>query len=193
MCRRVSFSHRVVLLGALFLSHGGAVMSSRRVEVPGVGDPTIRADEGRLLQNNTEDEKDAVELPSCNDVLLHESIDDRCHHALNCEGESLMTFLLPLAFCTDPLESHPLILIFWPIIFFLLLSVFVLLLFRLLGSTAENYFSPALEMLSSEFQIVSGNCSSQCDDEYYDYMNTESNIFPNICSHLLWQESPFWP
>ena len=165
--------------------------SSMRVEIPGVDDPTIRGAEGRLLQNNTEDEKD--ELPSCNDVLLHESIDDRCHHALNCEGESLMTFLLPLAFCTDPLESHPLILIFWPIIFFLLLSVFVLLLFRLLGSTAENYFSPALEMLSSEFQIVSGNCSSQCDDEYYDYMNTESNIFPNICSHLLWQESPFWP
>ena len=99
MCRRVSLAHRVVLLGALFLSHGGAVRSSRRVEVPGVGDPTIRADEGRLLQNNTEDEKDAVELPSCNDVLLHESIDDRCHHALNCEGESLMTFRVP--------PSHP--------------------------------------------------------------------------------------
>lgn len=158
MCRRVSLAHRVVLLGALFLSHGGAVRSSRRVE--GVDDSTIRGAEGRLLQNNTEDEKDAVELPSCNDVLLHESIDDRCHHALNCEGESLMTFLLPLAFCTDPLESHPLILICWPIIFFLLLSVFVLLLFRLLGSTAENYFSPALEMLSSEFQIVSEKCSS---------------------------------
>ena len=161
MCRRVSLAHRVVLFGLVALSknaYGGAVMmSSRRVEVPGVGDPTIRGAEGRLLQNNTEDEK---ELPSCNDVLLHESIDDRCHHALNCEGESLMMFLLPLAFCTDPLESHPLILICWPIIFFLLLSVFVLLLFRLLGSTAENYFSPALEMLSSEFQIVSEKCSS---------------------------------
>ena len=96
-----------------------------------------------------------VELPSCNDVLLHETPQDRCNHAKNCEGEYIMTTLLPLAFCSEPLDPHPILQRCFPIIFPLFLFVLTLLLFRLLGSTAENYFSPALEMISSEFQIVS--------------------------------------
>ena len=100
------------------------------------------------------------ELPSCNDVLLHESTEDRCRHAMNCDGEYLMTALLPFAFCNDPstpspLDSHPLLIILFPVLFPISLIVMTLLLFRLLGSTAENYFSPALEMISSEFRIVS--------------------------------------
>ena len=100
------------------------------------------------------------ELPSCNDLLLHESTEDRCRHAKRCDGEYLMTTLLPLAFCTDPstpspLDSHPLLIILFPVLFPTSLIVMTLLLFRLLGSTAESYFSPALEMISSEFRIVS--------------------------------------
>lgn len=108
-----------------------------------------------------EDGGEEDELPSCNDVLLHEKSQDRCHHAKNCEGEYIMTALLPLAFCEDPsdpsaLHSHPIFLSLFPVLFPLSLLLVTLLLFRLLGSTAENYFSPALEMVSSEFNIVSG-------------------------------------
>lgn len=110
------------------------------------------------LQDPYEHDLEEDELPSCNDILLHETIQERCHHAKNCEGEYIMTTLLPLAFCKDPstpstLDSHPILLLFFPILFPLSLFLVTLLLFRLLGSTAENYFSPALEMISSEFQI----------------------------------------
>jgi len=118
----------------------------------------------RKLENNTDaslhhsEEGEEEELPSCNDVLLPETIQERCHHAKNCEGEYIMTTLLPLAFCNDPstpspLDSHPILLIFFPILFPISLILLTLLLFSLLGSTAENYFSPALEMISSEFHI----------------------------------------
>ncbi|KAL9181417.1 hypothetical protein ACHAXT_010222 [Thalassiosira profunda] len=97
-------------------------------------------------------------LPSCNDVLLHETAQEKCHHAQNCEGEYLMTVLLPLWFCIDPsidsaLDVHPLLKLIFPILFPVYILLLTLLLFRLLGSTAENYFSPALEMLSSELRI----------------------------------------
>ena len=101
------------------------------------------------------------ELPSCNDVLLHETTSERCNHAQNCDGEYLMVLLLPLAFCNDPTSPspldnhHPIVIILFPVLFPISLLVLTILLFRLLGSTAENYFSPALEMISSEFHIVS--------------------------------------
>ncbi|KAL7554387.1 hypothetical protein ACHAWF_017832, partial [Thalassiosira exigua] len=123
----------------------------------------------RRLENGTDaqegkaelrfqDEDGEGELPSCNDVLLHETTQERCHHAQNCEGEYMMKTLLPLAFCKGPIiqapvRIHPILMKLFPMVFPLSLLVLTLLLFRLLGSTAENYFSPALEMISSEFQI----------------------------------------
>lgn len=99
---------------------------------------------------------DNIDQPSCNDILLHESIEDRCYHANNCEGEYIMTTLLPLAFCTTSLDNyHPLLIVLFPILFPLSLFILTLLLFRLLGSTAENYFSPSLEMIATEFNVVS--------------------------------------
>ena len=117
----------------------------------------------RKLEDNTTDVFDGLEeeeeLPPCSDVLLHETIEERCHHARNCEGEYIMTTLLPLAFCNhpsipSPIDAHPILIIFFPVLFPMSLLILTLLLFRLLGSTAENYFSPALEMISSEFRIV---------------------------------------
>ena len=100
---------------------------------------------------------DNIDLPSCNDILLHESIEDRCYHANNCEGEYIMTTLLPMAFCTTSLDNyHPLLIVLFPILFPLSLFILTLLLFRLLGSTAEAYFSPSLEMVATEFNVVSG-------------------------------------
>ena len=103
-------------------------------------------------------------LPLCGDVLLHELPSERCHHALNCDGEYVMTTLLPLAFCNNigsptttstSSTKSSLLGILFPVLFPLGLILATLMLFRLLGSTAEGYFSPALEMISSEFRIVS--------------------------------------
>jgi sodium/potassium/calcium exchanger 6 len=98
------------------------------------------------------------EVPPCGEILLQETTGLRCAYANNCDGEFLMTSLLPLVFCTDPskpssLDNYPVLEILFPILFPIGLVLLTLLLFRLLGSTAENYFSPALEMISSEFQI----------------------------------------
>ncbi|KAL7529656.1 hypothetical protein ACHAXR_004924, partial [Thalassiosira sp. AJA248-18] len=120
--------------------------------------PIVIDQHNRQLENGTDIPQDPTDLPSCNDILLNEKNEERCHHAKNCEGEYIMTTLLPLAFCNDPstpspLDSHPILLRFFPVLFPLSLFLLTLLLFRLLGSTAENYFSPALEMISSEFHI----------------------------------------
>lgn len=135
----------------------------------------VTADSATIAEgakNEDVEENEDEDLPSCNDVLLHETIHDRCHHAKNCEGEYIMTTLLPLAFCNDPsttspLDSHPILIKFFPILFPISLILLTLLLFCLLGSTAENYFSPALEMISSEFHIVSVLlCNSQHHDVF---------------------------
>ena len=107
----------------------------------------------KLNGNNT-----AEEDPPCSDVLLHQTSQQRCDHARHCDGEYLMQTVLPYAFClndatSSPLKSHPTLRVCFPIIFPALLILSIVMLFRLLASTAENYFSPALEMISSEFQI----------------------------------------
>ena len=99
------------------------------------------------------------ELPPCNDVLLHETTQGRCNHAKNCDGEYIMTTLLPLAFCSDPLSSKPILAKCFPVIFPVSLFLLTVLLFRLLGSTAASFFSPSLEMISTEFQIVRAACN----------------------------------
>ena len=97
-------------------------------------------------------------IEACNDILLLETPEERCSHAMSCEGEFLMTTLLPRKFCkgeeTSPLETY--------VLFPASVGVLTLLLFRLLGSTAEDYFSPALEMIATEFEIVS--LDRRCDD-----------------------------
>jgi sodium/potassium/calcium exchanger 6 len=108
------------------------------------------------LSNSTT--SDSTEDLPCSDILLHQTPQERCQHAIHCDGEYLMKTLLPLAFCmsngtSSPLESHPIFRALFPILFPLLLTLSTVMLFRLLASTAENYFSPALEMISSEFQI----------------------------------------
>jgi hypothetical protein len=104
------------------------------------------------------DDDTIIENLPCSDILLHQTSQERCNHALNCDGEYLMKTLLPYAFCIDdpqssPLRSHPTLHFVFPVLFPSLLILSTILLFRLLASTAENYFSPALEMISSEFQI----------------------------------------
>jgi sodium/potassium/calcium exchanger 6 len=119
-------------------------------------------DEQSIASNETVEKESSDngkdELPPCGEILLQETTELRCDYANKCDGEFLMQSLLPLVFCTDPsipssLNNYPLLEILFPILFPTGLVLLTLLLFRLLSSTAENYFSPALEMLSSEFQI----------------------------------------
>ena len=71
----------------------------------------------------------------------------RCQYAQTCGNNSGLLF--PFVFCHNSFLS--------PMQFMILLSPFILLLltllFRLLGSTADEYFSPALEMFSSELGL----------------------------------------
>ncbi|KAL7516572.1 hypothetical protein ACHAWX_001572 [Stephanocyclus meneghinianus] len=99
-----------------------------------------------------------VENPPCSDILLCDTPRERCQHALECDGEYLMKALLPLAFCmndsaSSPLEAHSTIRMVFPVFFPMLMILVTVMLFRLLASTAEDYFSPALEMISSEFRV----------------------------------------
>ena len=83
----------------------------------------------------------------CDDIFSNTPSKDsgsptkRCQYAKTCEGEGI---LMPVMFCSNSVLS--------PMVWFLLISPLVLLsltlLFRLLGSTAEEYFSPALEYFS---------------------------------------------
>jgi Ca2+/Na+ antiporter len=111
--------------------------------------------------NSADAPDDNNELPPCSDILLHQSPSARCHHAANCQGEYLMRHLLPYAFCLHSSDTTQNTSNYnttttnttTTLLLLILLPLSITLLFRLLSSTSENYFSPALEMLSSTFQI----------------------------------------
>ena len=65
----------------------------------------------------------------------------RCQYARTCENSGL---LLPFIFCQNTLFSTST----WMMVLFPPLLLGLTLLFRLLGSTADEYFSPSLEMFS---------------------------------------------
>jgi len=62
----------------------------------------------------------------------------RCKYAQTCEGDGV---LLPFVFCSRSIAA-------WLVILSPILFLGLALLFRLLGSTAEEYFSPSLEFFS---------------------------------------------
>ena len=72
--------------------------------------------------------------------------DKRCQYAKTCEGSGL---LLPAIFCrTSVLSTSS-----WLIMLSPPLLLGLTLLFRLLGSTADEYFSPSLEMFSTKLGL----------------------------------------
>jgi len=98
-------------------------------------------------KNNYNDDSNTYQ--SCQDILSIPPSAERCSYASTCNGGKGL--LLSFVFCSDPDNDnnktyHS------PYFYTLLLSppliLWLVLLFRMLGTTAEFYFSPSLEMFS---------------------------------------------
>lgn len=101
----------------------------------------------RLLVND-ENEGDDQDFDfasySCNDIF-ELAPDNLCDFAKSCnQGEGIF---LSFAFCSG--LSYKV----WTMILAPFLFIWMILLFRMLGSTAEDYFSPSLEMFSTKLGL----------------------------------------
>ena len=102
----------------------------------------------------------------CSDVFLIKTSDppdeeeDRsellCQRALDCEGQWPSTTLLPVILCNNGTKGNPRTSLATVSFFFVLpvlILVYLALLFRLLATTADSYFSPSLESFSFELGL----------------------------------------
>lgn len=98
----------------------------------------------------------------CSDVFLirPDEEEDRsellCQRALDCDGQWLSTTLLPFILCNNGPMGNPRTSLETGLIFAMLpalILVYLVLLFRLLATTADSYFSPALESFSFELGL----------------------------------------
>lgn len=111
-----------------------------------------RLDDENENNNNNEgdyssDRCDEIFTKTTNEKSSNNEPSQRCLYARTCdEGDGL---LLPFVFChTSILSTTAWVIVLSPI---LLLGLAVV--FRLLGSTAEEYFSPSLEMFSNKLGL----------------------------------------
>lgn len=103
--------------------------------------------DGRKLEenNNGNDDGQQQDYSAYSCSMLYEIVpdagDNQCNFARNCnQGEGVWA---PFVFCSSYFSTKFLCWVISPII-----VVWMVVLFRLLGSTAEDYFSPSLEMFS---------------------------------------------
>mmetsp|Transcript_13617 Transcript_13617/g.19844 ORF Transcript_13617/g.19844 Transcript_13617/m.19844 type:complete len:791 (+) Transcript_13617:139-2511(+) len=120
----------LLLLGFLFFFSGGTSSSDSLST--------------RSIRNLDEMEGDFSSY-SCDDLYANTDPNDRaeqCNYALTCnEGGGIFA---PVVFCSQSsFSTKSLCLMLSP-----LLMLLLVILFRMLGSTAEDYFSPCLEMFS---------------------------------------------
>lgn len=120
------------------------VISQRRLQEEGVLDTnttTYTPEESPVQYFGTS---------SCVEILKLTSPDDptnRCAFARTCnDGEGIF---LSVAFCNNEFLSTA----GWCIFLSPMLLLWLVLLFRMLGSTAEDYFSPSLEMFSNKLGL----------------------------------------
>ena len=107
------------------------------------GDDSPRESSLRETDRFLEDEEDDYSRFSCR--YIFEKVPDsgyaQCQYAKTCNGgEGVWSSFV---FCSNFLSVNAYLIILSPII-----VIWMVLLFRLLGSTAEDYFSPSLEMFS---------------------------------------------
>uniref|UniRef100_A0A7S4R3X5 Sodium/calcium exchanger membrane region domain-containing protein n=1 Tax=Ditylum brightwellii TaxID=49249 RepID=A0A7S4R3X5_9STRA len=93
--------------------------------------------------DSSDEAKEDYSGRSCGDIFAYtaSSRDDQCTFARNCNGGD--GIFAPFVFC-----NHSLPVMAWFGILSPLLAVWLVTLFRMLGSTAEDFFSPSLEMFS---------------------------------------------
>lgn len=74
-------------------------------------------------------------------VLTEPGSSDRCSYAQTCNGGDGL--YISFVFCNDVMSTYQ-----WCLLLSPLLLIWLVTLFRMLGTTAEDYFSPSLEMFS---------------------------------------------
>lgn len=79
---------------------------------------------------------------SCDDFFQHADPQSQCAYAQTCNGGDGIV-ALTLAYCSQQYSPRTLLLAYTPA-----LALFLIVLFRVLGSTAEEFFSPGLELFS---------------------------------------------
>ena len=100
--------------------------------------------------NNTPDDLLNFSSYSCDHLNIytnkHENRTKQCLYAKTCNGGNGV--YAPIVYCSDKYSSSALKMVLAP-----LLLLWMLVLFRMICSTAEDYFSPSLEMLSLQIGL----------------------------------------
>ena len=142
-----------------------AVLSfgSRRWLVDDVDSPLAQTRRSLARLDDLESDEAAEARIHCSDVFLirlDDEEEDRstllCQRALDCDGQWPSTALLPTILCNNVPEGNPrapLGTVFDFAILPVLILVYLVLLFRLLATTADSFFSPALESFSFELGL----------------------------------------
>ena len=119
--------------------------SSNFVASRSSGDTMSRSTSFRVLEeDNNDNNNNEYSDQSCDDIfsLTEVASDERCQFAQQCNSNQGLQ--LSFIFCnTYNLSTTAWIAILSPV-----LIIWLVLLFRMLGSTAEEFFSPSLEMFS---------------------------------------------
>jgi len=86
---------------------------------------------------------------TCDDIFkeTQANTQERCQFAKECNGGTGL--FLSFTFC----NTHNMSLQTWCILLGPFLAIWLIVLFRMLGSTAEDYFSPSLEMFSTKMGL----------------------------------------
>lgn len=109
----------------------------------GIAGTTATALLSRALQGNYNLSSASFSSYSCSDLYantLNSTQEEQCAYAQQCDGEGMA---FAFVFCSSQNSAVTYSLLISPLVLLWLVT-----LFRVLGSTAEDFFSPALEMLS---------------------------------------------
>jgi len=111
---------------------------------------TMRFLQDNNNNNNVQDDSSSYKSYSCNDLFTiapNTGSDEQCQFARECNGGDGVW--LPFVFC----QKFGLGTMAWCGILSPFVLVWLVLMFRLLGSTAEDYFSPSLEYFSLKAKL----------------------------------------
>lgn len=108
----------------------------------------LRSLEEENDDGNADDDNNYSEY-TCDDIfaLTEVNSEERCYFAQTCNSNQGLMF--SFIFC----NTYDLSTLSWVLILSPFLTIWLILLFRMLGSTAEDFFSPSLEMFSMKMGL----------------------------------------